>query len=458
MPDRFLKTFSSLFVICLIIFSSCGEDDEKEPVVNTSLKKITLDPSVSFQEMVGFGGALTWYSERIINSSKKNEIAQLLFEDLGADIVRFQAFYYPDDYPNYKGIANMSYDNSATLFNTTGQLYELMNDYSVDTKVLLSSWGPPAALKSNDNPREGTLKKDGDVFMYDEFAQYWEDILDNTPFNPDYISIQNEPGYTNSGWTTCNWSATETTTLPSYATAFDKVYEKIQSRTNPPMMIGPESPNTTSYSTFAETLKNKDHLGMFAYHPYDINGGTSPTQINQQLQLVKSYNTKSNLMTEFSDNLSWLNTASFINSTLTQANSSGYIYWKMMWATPASGDDVALVSVNSSGNYVVTPYYYLIKHFAKDIDAGYKRIETLSEITALSVSGFVNPTQDQLTLIVVNPGAQSKIDLEVKGKVIEKIEVKQSVESSLYKTVEGINPGDEITFPPQSITTIVLDI
>jgi O-glycosyl hydrolase len=163
-------------------------------------------------------------------------------------------------------------------------------------------------------------------------------------------------------------------------------------------------------------------------------------------------------MTEFSDNLSWLNTATFINRAVTEANSSGYIYWKMIWATPTSGDDVAMVSINSSGNYVVTPYYYLFKHFAKDVDAGYKRIEAISQVTDLSISGFISPAEDQMTLIVINTGAQTKIGLDLKNKVIKDIEVKQSTESSLYKVVDGVRAGDEITFPAQSITTIVLNI
>lgn len=452
---------SFVSILCCLVLSCGSEDDENPQPGNNNppdLKTITIDPTVTFQEMVGFGGALTWYSDRLITTASKNTIAQLLFEDMGTDIVRFQAFYYPDNYPDYKGTTNMSYDNSAMLFTRTGEIYDLMNGYEPDIKVLLSSWGPPASLKSNDSPREGTLKKDADGFMYDEFAQYWEDILDNTPFNPDYISIQNEPGYSNPGWTTCNWSGTETATLPGYDAAFDKVYDKIKDRTNRPVMIGPESPNTTSFSSFAEPLKNKDHLGMFAYHPYDFSSSVSPGLMNQQLQIIKGYNTKPNLMTEFSDNLSWLNTAAFVNRTLTEANSSGYIYWKMIWATPASGNDVAMVSINSSGNYVVTPYYYLFKHFAKDIDAGYKRIEAISQVTALSISGFINPSEDKLTLVIINTGAQTKVGLDLKNKTIKDIEVKQSTERSLYKVVEGVNPGDEITFPAQSITTIVLDI
>lgn len=449
-----------VFLLLLLVVSFGCDDDEKEPVTPNppANKKIVVDPAITHQEMVGFGGALTWYSDRMISSSKKNEIAELLFNDLGTDIVRFQAFYYPNDYPNYKGTANMSYDNSAALYNTTGQIYSLMNNMDPGIKVLLSSWGPPAALKSNGSEREGHLKKnENGEFMYDEFAQYWVDILDNMQFDPDYISIQNEPTYINPGWTTSQWSGAETGTLPGYNTAFDKVYDRIKDRPYVPVMIGPESANTDSFAPFAELLKNKDYLGMYCYHPYNINSGSTQAQIDFSLQTVKSYNNKPNLMTEFSDNLSWFNTALFINNTLTKANSSGYIYWKMVWATPTGGnEDVAMISINGSGNYTVTPFYYLIKHFAKNIDAGDKRVEVTSENTSLSVSGFIDEDADELTLIIINTGnASATLDLEIKNNTVSEIEVVQSKEGSYYQEVD-VNINEPLVFPSQSITTITL--
>jgi O-glycosyl hydrolase len=440
---------------------SCGADEDPGRNNNPpELQEITINPTVSYQEMTGFGGALTWYSDRLVSSNDKNTIAQLLFEDLGTDIVRFQAWYYPDNYPINKSPAPGDYDNSYLLFNTTNQIYDLMNDHNPDIKILLSSWGPPAGLKSNNNHREGTLMKDDNGFVYDAFAQYWEDILNyHTQFTPDFISIQNEPSYTNPGWTTCEWAATETAVLPGYDIAFDKVYEKIKDRANPPLMLGPESPNTNTFSSFAEALKNKDHLGMFGYHPYNINSSTSSSQVSQELQAIKTYNTRPNLMTEFSDNLSWFNTAVFINRTLTEANSSGYIYWKLVWAAPSSGsEDAAIISIGQSGNYTVTPFYYLLKHFAKHIDSGYKRIDVQSENAALLVSGFVNPAQDKITLIVVNPGSSVNMDIALTSGTIDAIEVIQSKQGSLYKTITDTIEDGAIKFDGQSITTIVLDL
>jgi glucuronoarabinoxylan endo-1,4-beta-xylanase len=459
----FKGMLSVILVSGFMFLGACDDDKEevKPPVITPSNDKVTIDPTTTYQQMVGFGGALSWYSERILNSSKKNEITQLIFNDLGADILRLKNWYYPDGYPAGKTTDVMTDDNSKMLWDATNQLYNLAKSGNPNVKVLLSSWGPPANLKSNGSTREGTLKKDNGVFMYDAFATYWSDLLDNLPFNPDYISIQNEPSYINAGWTTSQWAATDNGTLPGYAEAFDKVYDQIKTRTNPPAMIGPESANIAgnTFSAFADALKSKPHLGMYAYHPYNFGGGTQVSQTTTALKAVAAYNDKPNIMTEYSDTFSWLNTADFINNTLIHANSSGYIYWKLVWAAPATGSaDAGMVSITSAGAYTVTPFYYVMKHFAKHVDAGYTRVMATSENSNLSVSAFINPAQDKLAIIVINKGSEEKIEFEVKDKTIESISADQSKEGSYYKALDVTDAGQPVVLPSQSVTTIVLDI
>jgi glucuronoarabinoxylan endo-1,4-beta-xylanase len=451
----YLTTFS-------LILSCGGSDEPTKKTTTTGPPTIVVDPSVTYQEMIGFGGALTWYSERITASSKKNEIATVLFKDLGIDIIRLKNWYYPDNYPVNKETTTMSDDNSKTLWDASNQLQQLAKSNNPNVKILLSSWGPPAGLKSNASTRQGTLKANGTgAFMYDEFATYFVDILDHLPFTPEYISIQNEPSFINPGWTTSEWAATETGSLPGYDKAFDKVYDKIKTRTNPPVMIGPESANIAGnvFTSFADALKNKPGLGVYAYHPYNFGSGTDVAQTASLLQTIRSYSDKPNIMTEYSDNLSWFNTARFINNTVIFANSSGYIYWKLMWAQPAAGSaDAGMISMGTDGNYTITPYYHVIKHFAKQIDAGFKRVSITSTHSSLSISAFTDPSQHQLTLVVINFGGQTKVNFEATGKTISTISAVQSIEGSFYKDVPVTAPGDAFTLPGQSITTVVLGI
>ncbi|GHN01081.1 hypothetical protein WSM22_25700 [Cytophagales bacterium WSM2-2] len=450
----------------LVLIVSCNKTND--PVVPPSKPTsnqvtITIDPANVKQEMIGFGGALTWYSNWVTGNSKVNEIADLMFSDLGIDIIRFKNWYYPDNYPTDKTTTTMTADGSSIAWNATNTLYNLAKQRNSKIKILFSSWGPPVSLKDNGKLPEGTLKKDNaGLFMYDGFAQYWSDVLDHVPFNPDYISIQNEPTFVNAGWTTCQWSNFETPSLPSYNVAFNKVYNQIKTRAYVPVMVGPESANIPAFVTFANDLQSNANCGVYAFHPYDVSASTIGSTINTSLQSVGNFSTKPSLMTEFSDNLDWFNTALFIQKALLYANISGYVYWKLTWNTPTSGADNAMVSIasaNSTATYTVTPFYHLIKHFAKYVDAGHHRVDASSSNTSLLTTAFINPNNSQLTIIVVNNGTQTKVDFTATGKTVSSMSAYQSVSgSSYYQSVPVTSTTQAITLPAQSITTVVLGI
>ena len=439
---------------------ACGDDevtDTPAPVTKYT-SKITVKPATTYQEMIGFGGALTWYSDRVVSSSKKKEIYQLMFQDLGMDILRLKNWYYPLNYPENKSPETMLTTGDKTMFNATNTFYQKAKQYNPNIKVLLSSWGPPPALKSNNHLREGTLKKDANGYMYDEFATYWSDILDHIAFDPDYISIQNEPGYTNPGWTTASWSPTETTTLAGYSEAFDAVYHKIKDRPNLPIMIGPESENIPAFLSFAQVLKNKAHAPIYAYHPYNFNSGTQISQTTSLLNEIRTrFGDKPNIMTEYST-MSWFKTARFIHQNLKQANTSGYIYWELVWGD-ANTKDQAMIYVDGSGNYTVNPFYYVVKHFSKFIDEGHRRVEVSSTTSALEVTGYMHPNQNQLTLVIINPESRSiEYQLEVENKTVKRVKGYQTVEGDFFKDLGSLAADKAIKVPASSITTLVLDL
>ena len=452
---KFIFYLAILFSV-LFVFS-CKKEISEEPKISNP--KITIETSKTYQEMTGFGGALTWYSDRIISSPKSNEICQLLFDDLGMDILRLKNWYYPTDYPNNKSPQTMVTTGDKTMFDATNQFYTKAKTSNPNIKILLSSWGPPASLKSNNNLNEGTLKKNAnDQFMYDEFAQYWIDILDNISFTPDYISIQNEPSYINAGWTTCMWSSTETSLYPGYNTAFQKVHDRIASRANSPEMIGPESANNTAFENFAPALKNLDYCKAYAYHTYSFNQSTDYNTIKNTLQNIPySFDNKPCFMTEYSG-MSWLKTARLIQYNLIYANASAYVYWDMVWGD-ANTKDNAMIYIDYSGNYTVNSFYYLVKHFSKFIDRGYQRINVTTKYSNVDISGFINPAKTQITLIVVNDEAgQINFDFEIDNYNILGIKGFQSVEGNYFKDMGSLTPDSGVALPAHSISTLVLDI
>jgi O-glycosyl hydrolase len=118
-----------------------------------------------------------------------------------------------------------------------------------------------------------------------------------------------------------------------------------------------------------------------------------------------------------------------------------------------------MVSVTSGGNYTVTKYYHLIKHYSKHVDAGYDRIDATSTNSILLPSAFTSPDGKKITMVIINSGAVTDaIKVTVAGKTIASLSAVQSKDGSYYQTLTADSADDSIQLPPQSITTVVLNI
>lgn len=428
----------------------------------------TITPSTTYQDIVGFGGALTWYSERIMNMTAANRTAlcNLLFTDLGTDIIRLKNWYYPLNYPSTKSPATMDPSWFKASFDATNQLYTEAKTRNPNIDVLLCSWSPPRAQKDNDALNTGTLKQNAGQFMYKEFAQYWVDILDNISFVPDYISIQNEPGYVNTGWETCEWRPTEIAGLPGYDRALDSVYNRIKSRPVVPKMIGPEPENLggagwnaslNTFREFATPVKNKPYLYGYAYHLYNYAGGAgsiSPTNLNI---IRDEFGNHPNFMTEFSStNYTWIDVARMVHANLVEANNTAYIYWELVWDAASTS---AMVGIDASGNYTVQDNYYAIKHYAKFIDKGYKRIAATGSNATLNVTAFLNPAGNQITVVAINNHASTQpLNITMAGPGIVNAALYRSVTGNYWQSLGTVNLATTQNLPGKSLNTYVIDI
>lgn len=427
-----------------------------------------------YQTMEGFGGALTWYSDWIKygTSQTQESFYKMAFDSLGIDILRVMNNYYPDNYltnyPLNNTITSLP-TSRKTSFNNSIEFAKRAKLYNPNVDVLMCSWTPPADLKSNGNVYEGGLKKNNNVFMYSEYACYWQDVLTaykTAGFTPDYVSIQNEPGFQNAGWETCEFRPTETTDYASYTTAFDSVYNRISKQSNMPKLIGPEVENigtdadlsnANTYTSYTAPLKGKAGLYAYAYHLYNFSGSGEAsimsTATSTALDVVKNgYTDKPNFMTEFGS-LDWFNTALMIQQTVTKANASAYIHWELAWDDNSS----TAIALTSSGTYTLKPTYYVLKHFAKYVDKGYTRIDVANTNKQLAISGYKNPNKNQITMVVINR-ATNAVDFAVNiGKTISSSKVFQSVENNYFQTVAGVDAKSHLSLPARSISTIVLD-
>jgi O-glycosyl hydrolase len=430
-----------------------------------------IDTAVKHQNMSGFGGSLAWYCDRITSSSKRDEIISLIVNDLGVDIVRLKNWYYPSGYPSVKAPTTMEVSWFKQHFDATNQLYSLIKAGNPNVKFLLSSWGPPSPLKSNNSLYQGTLKKNvNGEYMYGEIGRYMADMLTYITFSPDYLSIQNEPGYVNPGWETCRFMPVENDTLAGYDLLFRHSWDSIKHRTNPPKMLAPEVENISRTSwdfslnrfrEFTNSVRNEYGLFGYSYHLY--NYYTRPYDIDSlRLNIIKNeFSDKPNFMTEFSStDFNWHHTADIIHETVTKANASAYLYWELMWDQNSTS---AMIRVDNTGNYTIGPHYHTIKHYSKFIDEGYTRIGAFGGDTAVKLTAYLNPSKTQITIVAMNCYESERgISLSFPGtdpSIIGIAHAWQSTEGNYFSDVSAnVSLDDEIVLPSRSMLTLVVNV
>ncbi len=405
----------------------------------------------------------------MISSPHKDELEAMIFDDLGLDIIRLKNWYFPADYPTNKSPSNIPTANGYQgAYNNNKTFYDMAKENGRDIKVLLSSWSPPANLKTNNDLQNGgTLKKVNGQYVYADLAQYWVDLLDNSNWTPDYLSFQNEPGWV-AAHETCDFAPTQTTSLAGYAESLDAIHNRIKTRPQVPVLVGPESESMNKFLTQVVPLRTKPHLGINAFHNYNIGDAAGIDGAISSLNQIRTETTttgRPNWMSEFSKGeFNWLETAKVIHNTLVEANSSAYIFWKLVWGNSTNPDEI-IFNIDGAGNYVKGDTYYAIKHYSKHISRGHQRFEVTNSGTNTNVraSGFINPAGNKLTLIVLNTGSTDDvISLRFPGLPVASATGYRTRQYDVggfpYKSLGTVNVANDQTLTKNSITTFVIDL
>ncbi len=296
------------------------------------------------QTISGFGAAEAFYLSYLDQHPSRAAIYKALFDPtagLGLTYLRVQDLYrgnaigFDNDTPAIVTAANAAHGTPLTL--------------------LMSSWSPPANLKSNSitggcassggvcTGPSGTLVQTGGAYDYAGFATYWLNSLNAYAalgVTPSYISIQNEPDFT-ATYDGCRFNPTEATyngtNYASYASAFDAVYQKLHTgMASPPSMIGPEtlSSGTTFLNMAAQV--NTSEIGVYAHHLYNVSyNGNPDANVAPLATLNTTYPTATKFMTEYYA-APGFNTAWNIHNALTYANDNAYIFWQAAWPSALS--------------------------------------------------------------------------------------------------------------------------
>ncbi len=173
---------------------------------NTS-KKIIVDDKKTYQQMDGFGFALTGGSAMHIirmNTSARNLLLHQLFDTTGNDIgvsylrlsigssdLNERPFTYDDMNANETDTSLLHFDLGEDKTDVIPVMKEILA-INPNIKILGSPWSPPAWMKTNKDTRGGRLKPEY-YSMYARYLVKYIQQMREAGIKIDAITIQNEP-------------------------------------------------------------------------------------------------------------------------------------------------------------------------------------------------------------------------------------------------------------------------
>jgi glucuronoarabinoxylan endo-1,4-beta-xylanase len=434
------------------------------PPLSTS----TIDSTKLYQTIEGLGGAIAFYNGWVTAHPYKQEIYTNVFAGLNLSMLRLGNWF------RYQGTSNFDPDAPGFVSNANQILGH-------PVPVLISSWSPPAFLKSNGQVGNGgTLLYTNGGFLYDQFAQYWYDSLVAYGANgvsPTWISFQNEPDW-QASYDSCVFNPSQsyvnsTNYWAGYSNALSATYLRLASLPSPPKLLGPENVgvngNSSAVQSYASTM-NPNHFYGITHHLYGGSTDGTPDGYNTALSVLTNiFPSKPRFMTEYglSD---LIDQANLLHNVLTVEQASGYNYWSLVW--PVGGNGLVEIenpfanhstwtnappgTPTQSHGWWVTPAYWAMKHFSYFIQPGYRRTAAACTDTNVLASAYLSPDGLRLVAVFINRNLGPATNTMSFGSFVYfNSSVYQTVSTNGFQSFGSLS--SPLVLPAESLTTVVLD-
>ncbi len=413
-----------------------------------------VDAVTRYQRIEGFGAAGVHYVNWLQAHPDKIEIYDVIFRQLGLDILRIgNAYDHNDGAARIAGWAELVAAAETSLCRPI--------------KVMITSGSPPAHLKSNNDTSGGTLARyPGAGYKYDQFAQWWADSLEyysSSGIKCEYVSMQNEPDYIDV-WDTCKFTPAETSEWAGYNEAFEALYQKLDSRMSEmPKLLAPETIGFGSSQAYIDALTDANHVYGFAHHLYGDGDYNQPDSFVPDMQNYSAqYGYKPLLQTEFAaaSGVSFqaaLIISRHIHNSLVYEGVSSYCYWDLFW-----GDSGGLVTIEfpwqSNPGYTINPVYYAFKNYSAFIHSGWRRLEASTDSPNPRISAYISPDNKQLTVVIINTDADTNVELDLSFNnfSVEDGNVYRTSSMQNCELIGDFNDSGPLILPAESITTLAL--
>ncbi|MFJ6024602.1 glycoside hydrolase family 30 beta sandwich domain-containing protein [Brevundimonas sp. NPDC092305] len=386
-----------------------------------SSQAITVDPSRTYQEMVGFGASVTdasaWLIQTKMSAAQRDALMHELFgrdgDGLGFSFTRvtvgasdFSLDHYSLAYAPDPSLATFSTERMAEyVFPTVRQALAI----NPDLKVMASPWSAPGWMKTTGNMIQGQLKPE----FYPTYAEYLRRYIveaGEQGVPTDYLSIQNEPDFEPDSYPGMRWGpegrarfiGRNLGPLLRDAGIRTRILDWDHNWDKPEQPLG----------VLADPVARQFVAGV-AWHCYagDVSAQTPVREAYPDKDVFFTECSGGEWAADFADSFTWTMRSLIIGSVDNSAR--GVLMWNLAldesYGPHAGGcsDCRGVVTINSrTGEVQRNQEYYAFGHASRFVRPGARRIESKAPEGLHSVA-FINPDGERV-LIALNDGAEAK--------------------------------------------------
>lgn len=384
-----------------------------------SALRITIDPSVRYQTIDGFGGhgaMVPWWEP---GPYYNQEFLDNLIDNLGLTIIRNQ--YYPP--------AEAYHWNDQKKY--LQALQQKAGASGEPLTVFATFWSAPASMKTN-----GDLKWGGHLkpSSYTEFGQYANSCIKthrDAGIELDVLSLQNEP-HVIVFYNSCVYTAEEYRDMlkvagPIIHNAYPSVElcgpERMADWTQWDVELDDGTVSARNYEAkvLADATARK-HLDILAFHGYHNGDNDIPTRITHfdgadtvatiwgQISRLAQARDKRIWMTETGAwEHSWegaMQMAATMLVTLKYGRVSAWVWWQL--SEPGRNKHSLFLDRQPGARF------FAAKHFYRYIRPGAITIDSkVADDSQLGAIAFIHPEERTLTMVIINLAGETKtIDLD----------------------------------------------
>lgn len=394
--------------------------------------QISVDTAVKYQEMEGFGAALTGSSAYLIDEKLDATQRAALLTDLfnpeygigisylrltiGASDFSLSDYTY-DDMPAGQtdfDLQHFSLDNDrADLIPVLKEIVQI----SPSINLMGSPWSPPAWMKTNGSMKGGQLKTNSYSVYADYFVKYVQEMaLEGITIAA--ITPQNEPLYF-----TANYPCMQMQPIEQLTFIKEQLGPKFQAQgINTKIIIYDHNWDNTNYAiSILNDPIARGFIAGSAFHAYggEVSAMTTVHNAHPDKGLYFTEISGGAWATDFSSNLMWNMQNIFIGTTLNW--SKNVLLWNLAldqnWGPTNNGcgDCRGVVTINnSSGQITKNEEYYSIAHFSKFVRPGAVRISTNVSQALIDAGAVAFQNIDGSKAIIVSNYSNSEKTFSVK--------------------------------------------